>query len=363
MNRPRDLLLLLALAGPLLLTACENPFARTGPKFDAHQPAAGLVTNFTSVPLTNAVVPELLHPNAEPFTIGPGDKLELELLGDPSTRTIVAVGPDGRIYFYLLPGTDVWGLTLGQTKELLERELSKYVAGAQVSVTLRGIESKRVWLLGRVHNSGIYPVGAPMTLLEAISMAGGLLTPTGPGTTGTEELADLQHSFVVRGGEFMPVDFERLIREGDLTQNIYLRNDDFIYVPSTAAHEIYVLGAVRLPKPVVYAQAKTLIAAITDCGGTVKGAYLSHVGIIRGSLTQPRIAIIDYKALVSGKAPDVRLQPRDVVYVPFSPYQNLVKYVNLILDTFTRTEAINEGARFAIPNAAPVGVAIGVGGH
>jgi protein involved in polysaccharide export with SLBB domain len=148
-----------------------------------------------------------------------------------------------------------------------------------------------------------------------------------------------------------------------MTQNIYLHPDDFIYVPSTIGQDVYVLGAVRLAKPVFYGQAKTLIAAITDCGGTVKGAYLSHVGIIRGSLTQPKIAIVDYKAIVSGKAPDVRLQPRDIIYVPVSPYQNLVKYVNLILDTFARTEAINEGARAASSNVNPVGIAIGLGGR
>jgi hypothetical protein len=208
---------------PLLwITACQNPFARTGPKFDARKPkpVASAVTNFTSVPLTNRLAPEFLQPTAEPFTLGPGDKIEIEILGDPGTQTSVTIGPDGKIYYYLLPGMDVWGLTLAQTKERLERELAQYVPGAQVAVTLRAIESKRVWLLGRLHNSGIYSMGAPMTLLEAISVAGGLLSPTGPGTSGAEELADLPHSFVVRGGQLLPVDFQRLIREGDMTQNI-----------------------------------------------------------------------------------------------------------------------------------------------
>jgi len=122
-----------------------------------------------------------------------------------------------------------------------------------------------------------------------------------------------------------------------------------------------VLGAVRLPKPVNFEMARTLIGAVTDCGGTIKDAYLSHVGIVRGSLAKPKIAIINYKDIVSGKAPDVRLQPGDIVYVPFSPYRTLVKYMDLILATFARTEAINEGARAASANVPPVGVAIGVG--
>jgi polysaccharide biosynthesis/export protein len=345
----------------LMFAGCQSPFAHTGPKFEARPPSAGALTNFTAVPLTNQVSPDLLQPSAEPFTLGPGDKIEVEILGDPATRTIVSVGPDGKIYFYLLPGLDVWGLTLGQTKELLEKELAQYQAGAQVAITLRTIESKHIWMLGRLRNSGIYPTGTPMTLLEAISLAGGLLSATGPGSVGSDELADLHRSFVIRQGQLIPIDFQRLIQEGDMTQNVYLHADDFVYVPSGAAHDVYVLGAVRLPKPVSFEQCRTLIAAISDAGGTIKDAYLSNVAIVRGSLTQPKIAVVSYKDIVSGRAADVRLQPRDIVYVPFSPYKTLAKYVTLIMDTFVRAEALNEGARAVTQNPPPVGINIGVG--
>jgi polysaccharide export outer membrane protein len=345
----------------LLFSACLGPFAHTGPKLEARKPAAGALTNFTAVALTNQAPGDLLQPAAEPFTLGPGDKIELELLGDPTTRTVLSVGPDGKIYFYLLPGIDVWGLTLGQTKERLEQALTQYEAGAQVAITLRSIESKRVWLLGRLHSSGIYSVGTPITLLEAISLAGGLLSATGPGSLGSDELADLHRSFIVRQGQLVPVDFERLIKQGDMTQNVYLKADDFVYVPSAASHEVYVLGAVRLPKPVPYEQCRTLIAAISDAGGTVKDAYLSNVGIVRGSMAQPKIAVVSYKDIVAGRAPDVRLEPRDIVYVPFTPYKTLIRYVDLILATFARAEAINEGARAVSQNAPPVGINIGVG--
>ena len=69
------------------------------------------------------------------------------------------------------------------------------------------------------------------------------------------------------------------------------------------------------------------------------------VAIVRGSLTEPKIAVVDYKEIVKGKAPDVLLEPGDIVYVPFSPYRTLVKYADLILKTFVQTVAINEGAR------------------
>ena len=64
-----------------------------------------------------------------------------------------------------------------------------------------------------------------------------------------QDLADLRHSFVMRQGQSLPVDFYRLLREGDTSQNIYLQPDDFVYVPSALSQQVYVLGAVRFPAP------------------------------------------------------------------------------------------------------------------
>jgi polysaccharide export outer membrane protein len=364
MNLGRTLLLVLALGACLGLVACQSPFERTGPKFDARKPVSTPSTNVIPIALP-ARPTEALIPPAEPFTLGPGDKVEIEMMGDPASRALVSVGPDGKIYYYLLPGLDVWGLTLAQTRQLLRREMGKYMTTPdlvpEIALTLRQIESKRVWMLGRLHNSGIYPMSGPMTLLEGISLAGGLLSSTTPGNSGAEDVADLPRSFVIRQGQLIPVDFNRLIRQGDMTQNIYLMPEDFVYVPSSVTKEIYILGAVRVAKPSTWSQSMTLVSAIASAGGTVKDAYLSHVGIVRGSMAQPKIAVVNYKDIVAGKAPDVRLEPRDIVYVPFTPYKTLAKYADLILATFARAVAINEGARAASQNVAPVGVQIGIG--
>ena len=117
---------------------------------------------------------------------------------------IAVVAPDGKIYFNLLPGIDVWGKTLGQAKAALEQEMAKYVRQQpQVSLVLRGVESKHIWVMGRVQVPGIYPMAAPMTLLEAISLAGGTMSLStfqqSQAAVGIgDELADLSHSFVVR---------------------------------------------------------------------------------------------------------------------------------------------------------------------
>jgi protein involved in polysaccharide export with SLBB domain len=306
--------------------------------------------SFNAVKLSNGIDPAWLRPPEELFTLGPGDRLEIELLGEPTSRALTSVAPDGKLYFNLLPGVDVWGLTLSQAKALLEQQLAQYVRQQpQVSLVLRGVESKRIWILGRVQAPGVYSIAAPMTLLEAISMAGGTLSLTsfrdqeaaGIG----EEMADLRHSFVIRQGKLLPVDFKRLLIEGDLSQNIYLQPDDFVYFPSAAAQDVYVMGAVTQPQAVPYRKGLTVSAAVASAFGTLKDAYLSHVAVVRGSLTAPNLAIVDYKHVIRGEAPDMELQPQDIVYVPFSPYRYIEHYAEIIVNTFVSSAAINAGTR------------------
>jgi protein involved in polysaccharide export with SLBB domain len=330
-----------------------------------------LATNLTTMTATNEAHPELLRPSEAPFTLGPGDRVEIELLGTTNSRSITTVGPDGKIYYYLLPGTDVWGLTLTETRDLLQKELGKYVTEPQVTVTLREVSSKHVWLLGRLNHPGVYPMAAPLSLLEAIGLAGG--TASSANQITMQDLADLRHSFVMRQGQFLPVDFYRLLREGDTTQNIYLQPDDFVYVPSSLAQQVYVMGAVAFPRTVPYTEGMTLVSAMANAAGAstvdwltpgtygvVADAYLSHVAIVRGSLSEPQMAIVDYGAIIKGGARDVLLEPGDIVYVPNSPFSTLKRYLNTIVNTFITTVAANEGIR-AGGGTVNVGVSVPVG--
>lgn len=350
MNRPCLQLFVLA-AGLVVLAGCKN--IGHGPKFDPRQ-----ATLEEGSAATNMIDPAWLQPSTNEFRLGPGDKLEIDLLGNSEPPTPALVGPDGKIYFELLPGLDVWGLTLRQARDLLAHEMEKYVNHPRVSVTLREVYSRRVWLLGRVVTPGIYSLNAPTTLLESISRAGGLATSAFTGTT--EELADLHHSFVMRGGKFLPVDFQRLIYDGDMSQNIYLEPDDFVFLPSASETEVYVLGAVNQPRAVIFKDQVTLSSAIATAGGLLPDAFPRQVVIVRGSLTDPHYTVVNWQDILKGKAKEVRLQPRDIVYVPDEPLQMLDKAGHLIVQTFVRTIAANEGLR-AGGSTQSVGVGVNVG--
>jgi polysaccharide export outer membrane protein len=345
------------------LAGCQHP----GPRFDPYSNTAGLTLDMQSVSLTNKIDPGWLKPPTDPFTLGPGDRLEIELVDDITSRTISMVGPDGKIYFSLLPGIDVWGLTLPQAQARLEKELTQfYKQQPRVALTLRGVESRRVWLLGRLQAPGVYYMTNSPTLLEAVALAGGTLSYAGTrdlsASATTDEIADLRRSFIIRQGHILPVDFERLISQGDLSQNIYLEPDDFIYFPPATARQVYVIGAVGQPRAVPYREGMTMVSAISDSFGTVKDAYVSHVAVVRGSLSEPRIALVDYREVIKGTARDVVLEPNDIVYVPYAPYRYLEKYAELIVNTFVSSVAINEGIRaVGQPANGTAGVFIPVG--
>src|SRR6185503_17725608 len=127
--------------------------------------------------------------------------------------------------------------------------------------------------------------------LEAVSVAGGTMSLSSfqdQSAAGiAEELADLRRSFVIRQGKVIPINFERLIKQGDISQNIYVQPDDFVYFPAATSREVYVLGAVQQPRPVPYTEGLTVAGAVASAYGTLNGAYMNHVVVIHGSLARP----------------------------------------------------------------------------
>lgn len=329
-----------------------------GPRFDARAPqAASTNTLFTQLPATNLLDSALLRAPTNFFRLGPGDVIQIES-SEEASSSMLLVGPDGKVYYGLLPGVFVWGLTLNETKILLQKELSKFLrVPPDLVVSLKAVDSKRVWVLGSVQNPGLYSLATPMTLLETLAKAGGTLALS----ASSEEIVDLDKSFIIRQGRFLPVSFNALLRQGDLSQNIYVEPDDFIYLRPGKARDIYVLGALVAPNVFGYERDFSLLAAITKAGGPLPYAYLYHVAIIRGSLTSPKIAIVDYSAIRGGRQPDIRLEPGDIVYMPFAPYRKLFQFAEQVINQFVRTIALNEGQRAVNKNVENVRPFVGVG--
>jgi len=248
---------------------------------------------------------------AKEYVIGVADVVAISVLDNRDLDTVASVNPGGKIALPLIGEVQAAGLTAAELTQRLTDEYAKKVKAPQVTVSLREVNSYRFYFVGKVAKPGMYMSRSEVTLLQAISMAGGLL-----------DGVDLAQAYVARGTQRVPVDFVRLMRQGDLTQNITLNPDDTIVLPDNPQHVIYVMGEVKQPGmlPFVKERNWTATKAVAAVGGFTQYASKGRSYIIREEGGRKLTIPIDFNDLMknpeAGK--DVPLSAGDILVVPQS---------------------------------------------
>jgi protein involved in polysaccharide export with SLBB domain len=255
----------------------------------------------------------------------------------------VLIGPDGRITFLQARDIMAAGLTIDELRSKLDEALSRYYQNPRTIITPAAFRSKKYFVLGAVPLRGVFPLDRPLTVIEALARAGGL--ETGLYERNMVELADLQHSFLVRDGRRLPVDFERLFQHGDLAQNVPLEPEDYLYFALASANEIYVLGEVGAPGVAAYLPRSTVMSAISARGSFTPRAYKRQVLVVRGSLTHPETFSVNTGDILAGKAPDFPLQTRDIVYVHLSPWVKAEEILDTAATAFIQGMVVGTATR------------------
>jgi len=252
------------------------------------------------------------------LTLGPGDVLSFHLYGSPElTREDVPISPDGRISYLEAENIVAAGLTVDELREHLDTELGRFRRAPQAFVTPVSFRSKKYYMLGTVVQKGVFYLDHPVTVVEAVARSRGFVAGVSNGDT--VETTDFSRSFLSRGGRRVPVDFERLFMHGDLSQNVALEPNDLLYFPAANSGEIFVLGEVGLPGPLVYDSNVSALSAIVSRGGFTERAWKAHVLVVRGSLDHP-VALTVIAGALTGTTPNLALQPGDIVYVADRPW-------------------------------------------
>ena len=182
-----------------------------------------------------------------------------------------------------------------------------FIADPIVNVVVAEINSRRVSVLGAVKSPGIVKLRAPTTIMDAISQAGGL----------TDD-SDLRASVVFQDGQILPVSLERLFKQGDLRQNVYLRPSSSIYIGSVKYNYAYVIGEVKSPGKVNWDGSLSLMDAVSQSGGIAQNAKTDKVLVISGGVADPSLRLVDIGGfLYRGELENnLTLQRGDIVYVP-----------------------------------------------
>jgi polysaccharide biosynthesis/export protein len=158
------------------------------------------------------------------YIIGPQDMLNVSVWKEPDLSGIVQVRPDGKVSIPLLNDVQAAGLTTLKLSSQITVGLKKYVADPRVTVVVTAINSRRVYVLGEVTHAGSFALLPDMTVLQAISDAGGL-TPFAHG----------KKIYVLRneGGQQVkyPFNYNQVLKGESPEQNFPLKSGDTIVVP------------------------------------------------------------------------------------------------------------------------------------
>ncbi len=249
-------------------------------------------------------------PTATPgYRLGDGDVLDIVVFGEAELSRKYTLRPDGAFEFPFIGAVQAAGKTPREIEEHLRQKLADgFVNSPQVTVKVVEFNSQHVFVIGEVTTPGPVPLTGPLTLLEAVSRAGGLgrnagsevtvlrldtpdasMGPVLPGQKGVKEIARVLLD---------------ALKTSATSDNVLLNDGDTVFVAKASV--VVVTGEVITPGPVPHTRALTVMQAIALAGGTTKSGSEKRARIIR---------IVDgEKVEVKAKVTDL-LAPGDIVRV------------------------------------------------
>lgn len=203
--------LLLATFACLLSSATQVPAQSSAPAQPA--PAAPSTTAKPPNPGPSVAV-------ASDFVIGPEDVLGVLFWRETDMSGDVTVRPDGRITLPLLGDLQAEGMRPDALRDEIQQAATKYLTDPNVTVVVRTINSRKVFITGLVTNPGTFPLTGPRTVMQLISLAGGL-----------QEYAKSEEIQVLRGAKAFRFNYKEVSKGKKLQQNILLQPGDTVVVP------------------------------------------------------------------------------------------------------------------------------------
>jgi polysaccharide export outer membrane protein len=251
----------------------------------------------------------------EDYRIGAEDVIQITVYDQPDLSITVKVSPDGFIPFPLLGRIKAEGFTGRELEKNVEdRLLSDYLNNPQVSILIKEYRSRKIYVLGGVASPGIYELTKAITLLEALSRAGGLTNNAARHAVISRSKKSDENSSTE---EPLKVDLKRLLDEGDTSLNVNIHDGDVIQIPN--ANSYFVFGEVKSPGLYSIDKDLTILQAITRAGGFTKIAAPSRTKVIRGQNGTEETIKVDVSDIIKGqKEKDIYIKADDIVVIPES---------------------------------------------
>ena len=277
-----------------------KPTNRIGKSYVPHVPRIKLpVLNTLQRSTTSQKSAASITEKNTEYTIGAGDVISIKVYAHEELTVKVRVTETGIVDLPLIGKVNVGGLSISAAAERIEKALADgYIVEPQATIFIEQFKSKKVVVLGPVHNPGLVELNGPITLLELISQAGGLKDNAGQTATIKRAENGAQKN--------IPIDLDRLIRTGDSQQNIQIQGGDTVSIAEGSV--CFITGEVNQPGEYPCGRNATILKVISLAGSFTEKALESGIKINR--------TVNGVKRVVQHVDQDTLVQPDDVIVVP-----------------------------------------------
>jgi len=257
----------------------------------------------------------------------PEDEIAVHsLLAKEITDKTFRIDENGEVNFPLLGRIHIAGNTVRQVEVLLTTKLKTYYVNPDVAVNIAGTHAEAVSVIGAVGAPGVHQIHGKVTLLDVLSVAGGVKPEAGPVVkiTRDKEYGPIPHPSVresPNGTSMAEVNLKGLLEERDPTENIVVEPRDVISVP--LAEVVYVVGSVKRAggfplggKPDLSVLQAIALAEGLDVRAAPKAARILRRG--SGENAEETDFPVNVEKILHGKERDVLLHPNDILFIPNS---------------------------------------------
>ncbi|EAR56451.1 putative capsular polysaccharide transport protein [Photobacterium sp. SKA34] len=289
------------------------------------------------------------------YIVGPTDVLNITVWNHPELT--IPQGPDrtpeesgtrvhadGRIFYPYVGFIHVAGHELSYIQNVLTNKLARYIEMPQIEVSVAAYKSKQVYVTGSVKCPGEQAItDKALTLLLAINKAMGFSAD-----------ADWHNVTVTRNNNVIHLSAYDLIQNGDLTQNILLKNNDIIHIANNDDLKVFVMGEVNNPQTLQIdrsgmnlTEALSTVGGINEISADAEGVFVIRMNNENKNNKVANIYQLNMKnAAAMILANQFELKSQDIIYVTASPMGGWNRVMTQVLPTITNFTTLTQGVNY-----------------